>query len=77
MLQHFELTQAPAIKVLRMAQMYIFFAENCVNGGMPFQARVEQWIDFSTLSIDGPSSSWTYPLLMPQVFPYDKKVYQA
>lgn len=47
------------------------------EGGSYFgmlQARVEQWIDFSTLSIDGPASSWIYPLVMPQYVPYDKKV---
>ena len=41
---------------------------------MPLQAQVEQWIDFSTISIDAPVQSWVYPLLMPSFFPYDKKV---
>jgi len=37
------------------------------------QARVDQWIDLSTLEIDGPLQSWVYPILLP-VVPYDKKV---
>ncbi len=36
------------------------------------QALVEQWIEFSTLNIDAPLSSWVYPLL--GFMDYDKKV---
>ena len=38
------------------------------------QAQIEQWIDFSTISIDAPIQSWVYPLLTPAISPYDKKV---
>lgn len=35
-------------------------------------ARVEQWIDFSTISLDTPLQSWVYPIIFPKI-PYDKK----
>ncbi len=48
--------------------------KSCELRLVTLQAQVEQWIDFSTISIDAPVQSWVYPLLMPQAFPYDKKV---
>lgn len=39
-----------------------------------FQAKVDQWIDFATLSIDAPLLSWVSPLMFPEAVPYDKKV---
>jgi elongation factor 1-gamma len=49
-------------------------SDNGLFGETPIEAaQVEQWIDFSTISIDAPVQSWVYPLLMPQAFPYDKK----
>ena len=38
----------------------------------PWQAQVEQWIDFTTTELDSPLLSWILPLL--GHWPYDKKV---
>jgi hypothetical protein len=35
------------------------------------QAQVDMWIDYSSNEIDGPMSTWIYPLL--GIWPYDKK----
>lgn len=37
------------------------------------QAMVEQWIDFSTTSLDAPIASWVLPMIFPGAYPYDKK----
>ena len=35
------------------------------------QAQVDMWIDYSSNEIDGPMSTWIYPLL--GIWPFDKK----
>ena len=42
-------------------------------GSSAFEAgQVDMWIDWSTNEVDGPLSSWIYPLF--GYMPYDKKV---
>lgn len=48
-------------------------APSSLLGASPIEAgQVDMWIDWSTNEVDGPLSSWIYPLL--GYFPYDKKV---
>ena len=48
-------------------------APSSLLGASPIEAgQVDMWIDWSTNEVDGPLSSWIYPLF--GWFPYDKKV---
>ncbi|KAK9796239.1 hypothetical protein WJX73_009454 [Symbiochloris irregularis] len=41
------------------------------------QALIDQWVDFATLELDAPFSSWLYPIVMPNVVPYNKQREEA